>query len=101
MRVDIRFLNTVPSDDLVEHIHRQHGFALSRFQSRIGRLVIRLEDLNGPRGGVDKACRIEASGDFGVRVNEARADAFEAAINRALGLTERSIARAARRTEWH
>lgn len=32
--------------------------ALERFDSRIGRVSLVVSDENGPRGGVDKACRI-------------------------------------------
>lgn len=41
-------------------VERRLGFALSRFATRLRRIVVRLDDQNGPRGGVDKRCRIEA-----------------------------------------
>ena len=39
-------------------IERRLRFALGRFASRIRRLRVRLTDVNGPRGGLDKRCRI-------------------------------------------
>jgi hypothetical protein len=41
-----------------EFAERRICFALSRFSSKIRRITLVLEDLNGPRGGVDKSCRI-------------------------------------------
>jgi len=44
--------------DLPQHIERRLLFALSRFSGRIQKVLVFLEDTNGPRGGVDKVCRI-------------------------------------------
>jgi len=44
--------------DLPDHIERRLRFALSRFSGRIGKIFVFLHDRNGPRGGVDKLCRI-------------------------------------------
>ena len=40
------------------HVQRRLRFALDRFAPRINRVTVRLVDLNGPRGGIDKQCRI-------------------------------------------
>lgn len=42
------------------HIERRLRFALARFGVRIEKLIVFLQDRNGPRGGVDKVCRILA-----------------------------------------
>jgi hypothetical protein len=44
--------------DLPEHIERRLRFALSRFGERIQKTVVFLQDHNGPKGGIDKVCRI-------------------------------------------
>ncbi len=44
--------------DLPHHIERRLRFALSRFGSRIGKVFVFLQDHNGPKGGIDKLCRI-------------------------------------------
>jgi putative sigma-54 modulation protein len=44
--------------DLPEHIERRLRFALARFGERIQKTVVFLQDDNGPRGGIDKVCRI-------------------------------------------
>ena len=46
--------------DLPDHIERRLRFALTRFGDRVERVVVFLKDRNGPRGGVDKVCRILA-----------------------------------------
>lgn len=47
------------SKGLAEHIKRRLQFALSRSSDQIRRVQVRLADVNGPRGGVDKRCSIE------------------------------------------
>ena len=41
-----------------EFVERRLRFALSRFGSKVRRISVVLTDENGPRGGVDKVCRI-------------------------------------------
>lgn len=43
-----------------EWIRRRLEFALGRFGSRIREVKVRLNDLNGPRGGLDQACGLDA-----------------------------------------
>lgn len=58
MRLEMRGVNFDLADDLKHHIERRLGYALSRFADRIDRLSVHLADINGPRGGIDKRCRI-------------------------------------------
>ena len=44
--------------ELTAHVERRLRFALSRFSGRIRRVNVFLADQNGPRGGIDKTCRI-------------------------------------------
>ncbi|MCE9631098.1 MAG: HPF/RaiA family ribosome-associated protein [Planctomycetia bacterium] len=44
--------------DLPEHIERRLRFAVSRFGDHIQKVIVFLLDRNGPRGGIDKVCRI-------------------------------------------
>ena len=61
MRLMMHARKVTLSHSLRDHIERRLRFALGRLGNRIDRVTVRLEDLNGPRGGVDKRCRIEAS----------------------------------------
>jgi ribosome-associated translation inhibitor RaiA len=40
------------------YIERRLRFALARFSERIRLVTVRVFDVNGPRGGVDKTCQI-------------------------------------------
>lgn len=44
--------------DLPDRIDRRLRFALARFGSRIQKTIVFLHDHNGPKGGIDKVCRI-------------------------------------------
>ncbi|HYW79742.1 MAG TPA: HPF/RaiA family ribosome-associated protein [Thermoguttaceae bacterium] len=43
---------------LREHIDRRLCFSLGRFDTAIDKVSVRVGDINGPRGGIDKRCRI-------------------------------------------
>lgn len=61
MNLDIRGEKYAVSEELETYIERRLRFALGRFDGHIGRVSVRISDINGPRGGVDKRCRIEVS----------------------------------------
>jgi putative sigma-54 modulation protein len=46
--------------ELPDHIERRLRFALARFGDRVEKVVVFLHDHNGPKGGIDKVCRILA-----------------------------------------
>lgn len=88
------------SEELREYITRRLHFALGRFQSEIRRLDVRVGDVNGPRGGVDKTCQIlvslRPSGTSPVAVETSDTDLY-AAIDRSTDRVGRSVARAVQR----
>jgi putative sigma-54 modulation protein len=67
---------------------------------RLRSVMVRLDDVNGPRGGNDKRCQIVAQlvprGD--VRVQERNGDLYTA-ISRAVRRLERTVARIAERQQ--
>jgi putative sigma-54 modulation protein len=85
--------------ELVEHVDRRLHFALARFGPRIARATVALEDVNGPRGGVDKACRIvvrlRSGGDVVASVDDVD---WHAAVDRATTRIGQSVAREVVRT---
>ncbi|MBX6313964.1 MAG: HPF/RaiA family ribosome-associated protein, partial [Isosphaeraceae bacterium] len=58
MQLEMRGVNFELDDALKGHLERRLRFALGRFMRRIDRVIVRLSDINGPRGGVDKRCLI-------------------------------------------
>ena len=84
MQVEVR----IQSADLTAAVHRYAArriyFALGRFATRVGRVLVRLSDVNGTRGGVDQCCRISAEklSSGKVVVEQVDADLF-VAIDRA------------------
>ncbi len=82
------------SGDLKDYIRRRVHFSLGRFAARIRYLSIRLADVNGPRGGLDKCCDIRV--DVGLRqqviVRERQAN-LHAAVAFATERAERAVQR--------
>lgn len=60
MDVQINIRNADLADALRAYVERRLHFALGRFIGRLGRVKVQISDINGPRGGVDKSCRISA-----------------------------------------
>ena len=75
---------------------RRFELALGRFQGRVRSVAIRIVDLNGPRGGVDKRCRVTVQLSAPKRtlvIEDTDADAA-IAIDRVADRTVRTVARA-------
>ena len=58
MQFEIHGKDISITEQLRDHINRRLCFALERFARRIRRVRVGVGDLNGPRGGVDKRCRV-------------------------------------------
>ncbi len=98
MRTDIRGYHLTISEALRTHIERRLHFALSRFGARILHVAVRLEDMNGPRGGVDKRCRIvvalAGAGHVQVEVLDSECtNAVDRAADRMQGVVARELDR--------
>ena len=94
MTVDIRWKAASRSPALEEHLERRLRFALGRFAPRVRRVRALLEDVNGPRGGVDKRCAIEIQAPGGSLRVEVRDSDFYVAVDRAADAAARKLARA-------
>lgn len=60
MEVQVRIQATDLADAVRNYAARRIHFALGRFASRVGRIVVRITDVNGTRGGVDQCCHVSA-----------------------------------------
>lgn len=98
MRVNVHSRALAIDEAVRSHVERRMEFALGRFSSRITRVTVQLTDLNGPRGGEDKACSIEVrlSPSGSVRVEDSDAD-IVAVVDRVAERTRRAVARAIQR----
>lgn len=94
MNVQIRWKGTERSRAVEEHLVRRLLFAIGRWADRVRRVRASFEDVNGPRGGVDKRCAIEIHGVLGVRRVDVRDTDFYRAIDRAADVASRSMPRA-------
>lgn len=89
--IELRSTNVPISVALREHVTRRLEFVMRRFSQRVRRVVVRIVDVNGPKGGPDKRCRIIArlEPSRSVSVEATDSDAYAAVSQAALRLDER------------
>lgn len=58
MRLEIRHRDVEVTEAMRNFLQERLHLALGRFGRHIGLVRVYLRDVNGPRGGLDKACRI-------------------------------------------
>lgn len=81
-----------------DYIRQRLGMKLGKFATSIERVTVRVRDVNGPRGGVDHACRMKVVLEgLPTVVVEERSDSLEAAVNGALAGAERAVRRTIQR----
>jgi putative sigma-54 modulation protein len=82
------------TDGLREHVSKRLAYALNHGRDMISRIVVRLDDVNGPKGGVDKCCSIELRlrGRSCITIDDTQADLY-IAIDRAAERTGRTLDR--------
>lgn len=95
MRLSIRARGLELSEELRDHVMRRIFSALSRVSPLLHRVDVTLEDVNGPKGGVDKVCRVRARGP-GLRevIIEARDSDVTVAVDLASNRAGRTVLRA-------
>ena len=82
MMVHIRAIGMESSPSLHDYAERRAFGAIGRIASPLDRVAISISDDNGPRGGVDKRCRIVLSGSHRTIAEAVDADPY-AAVDRA------------------
>lgn len=96
--VNIRVTGVTLAPDEREYVRERLGARLGKYATSIERVSVRVRDVNGPRGGVDKACHVKVvlSGLPSV-VFEHQAASLRAAVTGALGGVERAVRRTVER----
>lgn len=100
MQIDIQARQFSLTKALRSHAeHRLHS-ALTCYDGYIQRMVMRLSDINGPRGGADKHCHLQIilAGLPDVVIEDTEIDLY-VAINRAADRAGRTLARKIKRQQ--
>ena len=94
MRIDIQGVRFALTAPLLDHTAQRLRFALTRTGDRIKRVVVRLGNGKGSRGGESKFCKIQVVLDHAppVLIEDAGADLY-AAIDRAAERAGRNVAK--------
>jgi len=94
MQIDIQARHFTLTDALRSHAEHRIRLALTCCDDHIQRIMVRLSDINGPRGGVDKHCHIQVviAGLPDVVIEDTEADMY-VAINRATDRAGRTLVR--------
>ena len=94
MQIEIQARNFPLSKALRNHIERRLAFAVSTWSEHIQRILVRLSDTNGPRGGIDKCCHIQVilKHQNDVVIEDTEVDLY-VAIDRAAGRAARTVSR--------
>jgi len=99
MRVAIQASGIEMTDDLRSYAERRLTTALGWAGRHLRRVAVSLRDINGPRGGIDKSCKVQVQLDNGqeVIIDELKADLYEA-IDCAAERADRAVVRQVGRT---
>jgi len=85
-----------------DYVLKKVGAAAGRLNEASGTIEVRLTDLNGPKGGIDKQCSIVVTppGQRTLCVEE-QAEDFYAAIDAAAATLKKSLVRVMERTKFN
>ncbi len=94
MHLDIQSQGFDLTDAIHDYAERRLAFGLGRSAHHVSRVAVLLADINGPRGGVDKRCRIRVKLEpsLDVVVEDTQSDLYRA-IDRAADRVGRTVAR--------
>ena len=96
--VNIRTAGAALDADDRAYVRRKVGMKVGKFARSVERVTVRVRDVNGPRGGVDKLCSIKVvlRGLPSVVVEQKHAS-LQAAMDAALRRTEAAVRRSTKR----
>ncbi|MEQ9459598.1 MAG: HPF/RaiA family ribosome-associated protein [Phycisphaeraceae bacterium] len=95
MNVHVHALNIDHSETLKNHVQSRISTALERFGKRVRKVIVRLSDLNGPRGGHDMYCQmqVDVMGCGLLIVEQTDTDVYHA-VDQAADRIKRNVKRA-------
>lgn len=90
------------SEGMRDHLVKRLAYSLNHGREMIAGVVVRLSDVDGPRGGIDKCCGIEVrlKGRSAIAVDDTQASLC-VAIDRAAERTGRTLDRRLARRPLH
>lgn len=99
MRMTIQTNGFTMTTALRAYTEQRLATALGWARQHLRKLVVWLSDINGPRGGIDKRCKIQVRLDGGrqIIIEDVEADLY-AAIDRAAGRADRAVVKRVERT---
>jgi hypothetical protein len=94
MQVQIESSHSGEANGLRAGLDQRVRFVFRRMQDKVQQIRVSLHDINGPRGGVDKECRVTLKIDGrGFLVVTAQAPSGSLALDNALRRANRSLLR--------
>ena len=99
MRMTIQASGFDITSALRSYVEQRLGTALGWARHHLRKLAVSLSDINGPRGGVDKRCKIQLrlAGGRDIIIDGVEADLY-AAIDRAADRADRAVVKQVERT---
>ncbi|HUY95994.1 MAG TPA: hypothetical protein VMU71_11870 [Terracidiphilus sp.] len=94
--IEVRSKSNSFDGDLVQFVEHRMRLALDRVRD-LRRIVVSVEDVNGPKGGPDKHCRVLAEFGFASLVAEETQPTWQSAVARAIHRIARNAVRVLRR----
>lgn len=94
MQLDIQTNGFSLTDGIRDYTTQRLQFALNRNDQCVTKIKVRLADINGPRGGVDKRCQIDLSlaGHNDIVIEDTETNLY-VAIDRASDRCARTLSR--------
>ena len=92
MQIDIQSRGFSLTDSLFNYAQQRMQLAMAYCSGHVNRVVMRLSDINGPRGGADKRCHIQVvlAGIPDVVVHDTEVNLYDA-IDRAVDRSRRAV----------
>ncbi len=98
MQINVHARGFAMTTAIESHLQRQLRFAFDHLDNRVRRVSVRLSDINGQRGGIDKRCQLQVklADSSEVVIADVQPDLYLAvsrAVERAAGSVTRRLER--------